>query len=121
MPKSEHDHPVPAIDAERLKLMRDRARIGRAEFASKSGPAQLANTDGGIAAFQDVLHDCIAQLKAARERAGLSLDELALVTDLSPESLARLEAGETMNPTWKTLGRIAVAVGCRLKLAAEPE
>jgi hypothetical protein len=43
-----------------MKLMRDRAKVGRAEFASKPTPKQLA--DGGIAAFQDVLRDCIAQL-----------------------------------------------------------
>lgn len=110
-----------AIDAERMKLMRNRARVGRAEFASKPGPNDLAaaDADGGLAAFQDVLRACVAQLKAAREAAGLSLADVSRITEIAPESLSRLETGATMNPTWKTLGRIAVAVGCTLTLKAE--
>lgn len=112
----------PAVDAERLKLMRSRAAVGRAEFASKPGPVELdaAAVDGGIAAFQDVLRACIGQLKAAREAAGLSLADVSRRTDIAIESLSRLESGATMNPTWKTLGRVATAVGCRLLLTAEP-
>jgi DNA-binding XRE family transcriptional regulator len=119
MPKTEPKRP--AIDAKRMKLMRDRAKVGRAEFAAKPGPKQLADAEGGIAAFPDVLRGCIAQLKAAREAAGLTLADVSRMTDIAPESLCRLESGATMNPTWKTLGRVAVAVGCKLALTAEPE
>jgi DNA-binding XRE family transcriptional regulator len=119
MPKTEQN--PPAIDAQRLKLMRDRAKVGRAEFASKPGRAELAaaDADGGIAAFQDVLRRCVAQLKAAREASGMTLADVSRITDIAVESLSRLESGTTMNPTWKTLGRVAVAVGCKLKLTAE--
>lgn len=121
MPQTEQKRP--ALDAERMKLMRGRAKVGRAEFASKPGPAQLAaaDADDGIAAFQDVLRGCVVQLKAAREAAGLTLADVSRMTDIAPESLSRLESGVTMNPTWKTLGRVAVAVGCKLALSAEPE
>jgi DNA-binding XRE family transcriptional regulator len=119
MPKAEPKRP--ALNAERMKLMRDRAKIGRAEFAAKPGRKELAAAEGGIAAFQDVLRGCIAQLKAARQAAGLSLADVSRMTDIAVESLCRLETGKTMNPTWKTLGRVAVAVGCKLKLTVEPE
>jgi DNA-binding XRE family transcriptional regulator len=111
----------PAVDAKRMKLMRDRAKVGRAEFASMPTPKQLADAEGGLAAFQDTLRGCIAQLKAAREAAGLTLSDVSRITDIAVESLCRLESGATKNPTWKTLGRVAVAVGCKLHLSAEPE
>lgn len=113
----------PAMDAERLRLMRDRAKVGRAEFATQPTPKQLAGAEGGIAAFQDVLRECIGQMKAAREAAGLTLADVSRITDVAIESLSRLETGATMNPTWKTLGRVAVAVavGCKLRLSAERE
>jgi DNA-binding XRE family transcriptional regulator len=112
----------PAVDAERLKLMRARAAVGRAEYATKPGPAELdaAAADGGPAAFQDTLRGCVAQLKAAREAAGLSLTDVSLRTDIAVESLSRLESGANMNPTWRTLGRVATAVGCRLTLTTGP-
>jgi DNA-binding XRE family transcriptional regulator len=119
MPKAERKRP--ALDAKQMKLMRDRAKIGRAEFAAKPTPKQLADAEGGIAAFQDVLRGCVAQLKAAREAAGLSLTDVSRMTDIAVESLSRLESGTTMNPTWKTLGRVAVAVGCKLRLTAASE
>jgi DNA-binding XRE family transcriptional regulator len=108
----------PAVTPERLKLMRERAAVARAEFASKPGKAELAAATEGVAAFQDVLRACVAQLRAAREAAGLSLADVSRRTDIAVESLSRLESGATMNPTWKTLGRVAVAVGCELTLTA---
>lgn len=123
MAKAESQRVPEGLDAERLKLLRGRAKVGRAEFASKPGRQELlaADRDGGLAAFQDVLRACVAQLKAAREAAGLSLTDVSRLTDIAPESISRLETGATRNPTWKTLSRIAVAVGCKLRLTAEPE
>ncbi|MGL6096952.1 MAG: helix-turn-helix domain-containing protein [Fimbriiglobus sp.] len=123
MPKSVPNQTPPAVSPERLRQMRGRAAVGRAEFASTPGLTELAaaEADGGIAAFQDVLRRCVAQLKAAREAAGLSLADVSRLTDIAPESLSRLETGATMNPTWKTLCRVAAAVGLELKLSAEPK
>jgi hypothetical protein len=39
---------------------------------------------------------------------------------LAEETLCRLESGAATNPTWKTLGAYAVAVGLGISLAAEP-
>ena len=59
------------------------------------------------------------QLKAARLEAGLTLAQVAEKTGLAIETLSRLETGMITNPTWKTLGYYAVAVGRKLSLSAE--
>lgn len=77
-------------------------------------------TEGGLSWDQAVLRAGIAQLKAAREAAGLSLTDAARLAGMAPESLSRLETGAAANPTWKTLARVAGAVGCQLTLTVEP-
>ena len=52
-------------------------------------------------------------LASARERAAQTRKQLAM------ESLSRLETGAQTNPTWKTLGAYAAAVGRRPRLTAE--
>ena len=79
-----------------------------------STPQELA--DG--APFYFELRACIAELKKAREAAGLTLTQVAEKTGLAAETLCRLETGMVTNPTWKTLGLFAAAVGCKLTLTA---
>lgn len=62
---------------------------------------------------------CVVQLKKAREAAGLTLAQVAEKSGLATETLCRLENGQITNPTWKTLGMYAVAVGRKLKISAE--
>jgi transcriptional regulator with XRE-family HTH domain len=71
-------------------------------------PEEKANA----APFYFVLRNYIRQLKAAREAAGLTLTEVAARSGLALESLSRLETGAQTNPTWRTLGLYAVAIGC---------
>src|SRR5436305_11630529 len=59
---------------------------------------------------------CVAQLKKAREAAGMTLAQVAEKSGLAAETLCRLETGQITNPTWKTLGMYAVAVGRKLSL-----
>ena len=70
--------------------------------------------------FVVVLSTCISQLKQAREAAGLTLAQVAEKTGLAAETLCRLETGAVTNPTFRTLGLYAVAVGRKLTLAAIP-
>jgi DNA-binding XRE family transcriptional regulator len=79
--------------------------------------ADVDTTDG--APFYFALRACIAELKKAREAAGLTLAQVAEKTGLATETLCRLETGQVTNPTWKTLGLYAAAVGRRLSLSAE--
>jgi DNA-binding XRE family transcriptional regulator len=74
-------------------------------------------TDG--APFYFVLRACLAELKTAREAAGLTLAQVAEKTGLATETLCRLETGQVTNPTWKTLGLYAAALGRKLNLTAE--
>jgi transcriptional regulator with XRE-family HTH domain len=78
-------------------------------------PEELADA----APFYFVLRDYIRQLKEAREAAGVTLAELSASSGLAVESLSRLENGAQTNPTWKTLGLYAAALGRRPRLTAE--
>jgi transcriptional regulator with XRE-family HTH domain len=71
------------------------------------------------APFYFVLRQYIRQLKDAREAAGLTLADISARTGMAVEYLSRLETGAQTNPTWKTLGSYANAVGCRPQLLLE--
>ncbi len=83
-------------------------------------PVELLDVDreNGVL-FYFELRACIAELKKAREGAGLTLAQVAEKTGLATETLCRLETGQVTNPTWKTLGLYAAAVGRKLNLSAE--
>lgn len=109
------------VDAAQLARLRERAAKARAEYANKPGISELLTpeeiADG--APFYFELQACIAELKKAREAAGLTLAQVAEKTGLATETLCRLETGQVTNPTWKTLGLYAAAVGRKLRLSAE--
>jgi transcriptional regulator with XRE-family HTH domain len=71
------------------------------------------------APFYFILRDYIRKLKEAREARGLTLADVSALTGMAVESLSRLETGAQTNPTWKTLGAYAAAVGRRPHLTAE--
>jgi DNA-binding XRE family transcriptional regulator len=109
----------PTISAAELARLRSRAVETRAKLSHKPTPSELLApeelADG--APFYFELRACIAELKKAREDAGLTLTQVAEKTGLAAETLCRLETGMVTNPTWKTLGLFAAAVGCRLSLS----
>ena len=111
----------PVIDSARLAQLRERAMKARAEYAHKPGISELLTpeelADG--APFYFELLACVAELKKAREAAGLTLAQVAEKSGLAAETLCRLETGQVTNPTWKTLGLYAAAVGRKLNLSAE--
>jgi DNA-binding XRE family transcriptional regulator len=102
--------------------VRAAAKATRATLAHKPGIAEVVSADdlADAAPFYFELRSAVAALKAARESAGLTLAEVAAKTGLALETLSRLETGAATNPTWQTLGRYAIAVGCRLTLGAVP-
>ena len=102
--------------------MRAANRAAREKLAHKPGIDELLTPEerADAAPFYFELRAFVAQLKAAREAAGLTLAQVAKQTGLAEETLSRLETGAATNPTWQTLGRIAVAVGVRVRLTAEP-
>lgn len=110
---------APVSDAT-LATARNRAEQTRQQIAGKPvselfSPQELADA----APFYYVLRDYVRQLKEAREAAGLTLADVSERTGMAVESLSRLETGAQTNPTWKTLGLYAVAVGRSPNLIAE--
>lgn len=67
----------------------------------------------------DVLSHFVAGLRLERERAGLSLADVAERTGLDRATVHRIESGKVPNPTYSTLKAYAAALGCRVGLSLE--
>src|SRR4051812_23888838 len=111
----------PPVPADVLAAARQRAAQTRKQLEHQPGLAELLTPQelADAAPFYLVLRDFIRQLKAAREAAGLTLADVSARCGIAVESLSRLETGAQTNPTWKTLGVYAAAVGRRPRLTAE--
>jgi hypothetical protein len=103
-----------------LAAARKRAEEIRQQLHHKPGPSDLLTPQerADAAPFYFVLRAYIQQLKEAREAAGLTLADVSARTGMAVESLSRLETGAQTNPTWKTLGLYAAAVGRQPRLSA---
>jgi ribosome-binding protein aMBF1 (putative translation factor) len=110
----------PTFDAA-LADARKRAEQTRQQLQHKPGPSELLTPQerADAAPFYFALRAYIQQLKEAREAAGLTLADISARTGMAVESLSRLETGAQTNPTWKTLGLYATAVGRQPCLTAE--
>src|SRR5947209_8379299 len=104
-----------------IAAARQRAKAARRKLAHKPPPSQLLTPQelADAAPFYFVLREYIRQLKEARETAGLTLADVSARTGMAVEYLSRLETGAQTNPTWKTLGSYAKALGRRPQLALE--
>jgi hypothetical protein len=104
-----------------LAAARKRAEEIRQQLQNKPAPCELLTPQerADAAPFYFVLRAYIQQLKEAREAAGLTLADVSAGTGMAVESLSRLETVAQTNPTWKTLGLYAAAVGRQPRLSAE--
>lgn len=105
-----------------LAAARQRAEATRRALAHKPPPSELLTPQeqADAAPFYFVLREYIRQLKEARDAAGLTLADLSARTGMAVEYLSRLETGAQTNPTWKTLGAYAKALGRRPQLSLTP-
>jgi transcriptional regulator with XRE-family HTH domain len=97
------------LDAVREKYQRE-----------KPGPDQVAASgeyEGPVqaAAYWEVRR-VMAELKAERERQGLTLAQLAERSGVDKGAISKLETGRQANPTVDTLSRIAAGLGIRVGL-----
>ena len=115
------DKKMGALPADVIADARKRAEQTHRQLAHKPGPAELLTPQelADAAPFYLVLRDYIRQAKEAREAAGVTLAELSARSGLAVETLSRLETGALTNPTWKTLGVYAAALGLRPRLVLE--
>jgi DNA-binding XRE family transcriptional regulator len=65
------------------------------------------------------LRALLAGLKRERLRRGLSLSDVARMTDQARSAISRLESGRYSNPTLDTVFRYASALGVKITLSAE--
>jgi len=108
-----------SLPSEVLASARERAVQSRKQIEEVGRDGLLTPEEKADAApFYFVLRNYIRQLKRAREAARLTLADISSRTGIAVESLSRLETGANTNPTWKTLGTYAVAVGYRPELTA---
>ena len=110
-----------ALPEEVIASARQRAKQTRAQLENKPAPSELLTPQefADAAPFYLVLRDYIQQLREAREAAGVTLTEISTRSGLAVETLSRLETGALTNPTWKTLGVYAAALGLRPRLVLE--
>jgi ribosome-binding protein aMBF1 (putative translation factor) len=109
------------LPEEVIAAARQRAEQTRRQLKHKPGVSELLTPQelADAAPFYLVLRDYIRQLKEAREAAGMTLADVSARTGMAVESLSRLETGAQTNPTWKTLGQYAAALGRRPHITAE--
>jgi DNA-binding XRE family transcriptional regulator len=108
------------VPANVVAAARKKAQETRQLLEHQPSPSELLTPQelADAAPFYANLRDYIRQLKEAREAAGLTLADVSARSGLAIESLSRLETGAQTNPTWKTLGAYAAAVGRRPHLTA---
>ncbi len=108
------------VPAAVIAAARERAKRIHEQLKHKPGPSELLTPQerDDAAPFYFVLREYIRQLKAVREAAGVTLAELSARSGLAVETLSRLETGALTNPTWKTLGVYAAALGRQPRLDA---
>lgn len=107
-PKRIH-RPLTDDEVVRLAKARHEAEAARDEIAQAGRIARKA-----WEAMRGEVGRTVAELRAERERLGLSLADVEQRSGLRRSALSRLENDEHANPTWLTLERYAVALGMRL-------
>jgi len=86
---------------------------------------EMAAKDENIAAARSIARrlkaerkgivELVSRLREAREKAGISLNEMETQTGISKSSLSRLENSTGPNPTFLTLHRYAAAIGVAIE------
>jgi DNA-binding XRE family transcriptional regulator len=92
-------------EAAKYKTVRDQIAVELPELIARHHERSTA---------LDQVDELVKQLKAAREKKGLSLADVTERSGMDRSALSKLETGQRPNPTVETLVRYAEAVGKRL-------
>lgn len=101
-----------------VEAIRAKHRTPEAQAENARAAAEAEQVHPRIAA-DEVLLQFVAGLRLERERAGLSLADVAARTGLDRATVHRIESGKVPNPTYSTLKAYAAALGCRVGLVLE--
>ena len=96
--------------AERARYKAEAQRIDRDEKQAIIAQAKR------FAAQVQMLRNVLAELKAERERQGLSLGEVSRRSGIDKAALSRLENAANVNPKLETLVRYAEVLGVELRM-----
>ncbi len=99
-----------AVEKERITSVRRGIEVELPELMDKARV---------VFAAHDAARKVVAELKAERNRKGISLADVMDRSGINREAISKLENSESPNPTVKTLVRYAAAVGLELRLTAE--
>ncbi len=90
---------------------------GRRGVGRRAG-VEIVDQGRAVLSARKVARQMLGELKAERERRGLSLADMMRLTGMSRESISRLENDPAPNPTMLTFARYAAALGLRLQFSA---
>jgi DNA-binding XRE family transcriptional regulator len=80
---------------------------------------EIVKQGRAVLSARRVARQMLGELKAERERRGLSLADMMRLTGMSRESISRLENDPAPNPTVLTFARYAEALGMHLQFSAK--
>ena len=96
----------------------ERTRWEAAVRESDAEGETIVQQGRAVLAVRRTAQQMLGELRAERERRGLSLADMMRLTGMSRESLSRLENHPAPNPTVLTLTRYATALGLELRFDA---
>ena len=96
----------------------ERRRWERAVAETEADRGEIIKQGRAVVAARRVARQMLGELKAERERRGLSLADMMRLTGMSRESISRLENDPGPNPTVLTFARYAAALGLELQFSA---
>lgn len=95
----------------------EQARMDKLRADAEKDRPEIEAFLQALATAHNTSKKVISQLKAERERQGLSLEDVRERTGIARAAISTLENSESPNPTIKTLQRYAMALGLKLDLA----
>ena len=96
----------------------EKRRWQKAVAESTAERETIVDQGRAVLSARKVARQMLGELKAERERRGLSLADMMRLTGMSRESISRLENDPAPNPTMLTFARYAAALGLQLRFSA---
>ena len=97
----------------------EKSRWKNAVSETEAERDQIVKQGRAVLAARRVARQMLGELKAERERRGLSLADMMRLTGMTRESISRLENDPAPNPTMLTFARYAAALGMELQFSAK--
>lgn len=99
----------------------ERRRWEQAVVETAAERGEIVKQGRAVLAARRVARQMLGELKAERERRGLSLADMMRLTGMSRESISRLENDPAPNPTVLTFARYAAALRLELRFTTKTE